>query len=178
MTPAEIREAISADPVMVQAVHDALAETVDATPHWQALADQVCAGRTRLRAERRMTELDVRAALPITQAVPLLRTLRQLHDAADAPAWLTQALTSMGKPDDEHILYLDTLQCGWRWLQSTRGLDVADATTRGMLNLLKAVHPDMADACVALLDMGREPDTITELDVRRAVLADDGSVRV
>ena len=179
MTHEDIRAAIAANPALVALVHAALAITGRAaTPEWQAIGAAVAQGRTRRAAERRLNELSVRAMLPPAQAVPLLRTLREVHDAADTPAWLAAALDGMGIATAEHVIYLDTLQCGWRWLQSEKGLDVSNDTTRQMLALLKTVRPALADACDALTAAGDEAEHVDELDVRRAVLADDATVRV
>ena len=43
---------------------------------------------------------------------------------------------------------------------------------------LKTVRPALADACDALTAAGDEAEHVDELDVRRAVLADDATVRV
>lgn len=70
----------------------------------------------------------------------------------------------------------------WVWVLITRGdLDFGSAATRGMIQALGAQQvfgPDSATIASALLSIAEVPDVVDELDVRRAIYADDGSLLV
>jgi len=70
----------------------------------------------------------------------------------------------------------------WAWVLITRGdLDFGSAATRGMIQALGAQQvfgPDSATIASALLSIAEVPDVVDELDVRRAIYADDGSLLV
>lgn len=165
MTHDDIRAAITGSPALVVAVQAALAETVDATPHWHAVAQQITAAAPPRLRPTNVTDRGVIAALGTDVGDAALAALEAV--AADALA--------EGDPLAPH-------QGGIRrmlaWLQRDPGLDVGSARTQGMLDtlvLLGRMDPAHAQALKAL---GQEPDTVTEYDVRCAVLADDGTVRV
>lgn len=167
MTHDDIRATIAASPALTAAVHAALAEQVDATPHWQALATALTeAAPPRLRTTH-ITDRGVIAALGT--------------DVGDAVLAALEAVATDTLPEGDPLLpHQGGIRRMLAWLQRDHGLDIGNERTQAMLGTMVALGrmQQHADALRALRALGQEPDVVTEYDVRRAVLADDGTVRV
>ena len=132
-----------------------------------AIAEILSVGRTRL-APFMISERGVRANLPIKDGALFIKTLRDLSEASDVPAWLSAALGQIGVAEEDKWAYFDTLQCGYTWLRAD-GLDVGEATVRQLLDLLGLGVPPLAGAIAHLKSLGMEPDPITAADVSLAL---------
>jgi hypothetical protein len=67
----------------------------------------------------------------------------------------------------------------WAWVLIERGeLDFGSPTTRAMIGQLRDAGAIPEAAATALLSIAEESDPIQEMDVRRAVFADDGEILV
>lgn len=165
MTDQDIRALIAADPALVAKVTEALASTTDATPHWQAIADAVSAVAPKQLVTRLVTDRAVIAALGTDVGDAVLAALEAV--AAETIA--------EGDPLRPH-------QGGIRrmlaWLQRDPGLDIGNAQTQTMLTTLAQLGRLQQAHADALKALGQQPVRLSEIDIRRAVLADDGSRRV
>lgn len=161
----DIRAAIAVSPALTAAVHAALAEQVDATPHWQALATALTeAAPPRLRTTH-ITDRGVIAALGT--------------DVGDAVLSALEAVATDTLPEGDPLLpHQGGIRRMLAWLQRDPGLDIGNERTQTMLGTLAALGRMQQPHAAALRALGQEPDAVTEYDVRRAVLADDGTVRV
>lgn len=132
----------------------------------KAIAEIISRGRTK-RTSYMITERGVRAILPIADGALFIRTLRQLQTATEMPAWLSAALDGIADEETKWA-YLDTLQCGYPWLQGD-GLDVGDETLRMLLDLLARGLPSLERGVSMLKKLGEEDDAVTAADVSRAL---------
>lgn len=169
--------------------HDDIRAAVSASPELRALADARADGWTDAIAERLSETLPPRIVpatisergvriLPVAprHRFALLRVLRQAEQAP--PAWLSPALTAAGVPPEDHEAIADDLACAHRWLLQEAGIDVGTAAVRSLLDLIAQAVPDAAPACDAAKALAEQDDAVSEWDVRVALLADDGSLRI
>lgn len=165
MTLDDIRAAIAARPELVADVHAALAEPVDATPHWQAIADAVSAAAPPALVPHNITDRGVIAALGT--------------DVGDAVLAALEAVAAETMADTDPLkLHQGGIRRMLAWLQRDPGLDIGNERTQAMLDTLVALGRMTAEHAQALKALGQRPDVVSEIDIRRAVLADDGTVRV
>lgn len=109
---------------------------------------------------RMISERGVRAALGPIAGAKFMRVLKDLDAAAASdtvPAWLTAVLTAMQVPAQDHVMYLDTLGCGYDWVRSADGIDIGDPTTQSMLDLIAAGNPDLSSGIAALKALAQRP---------------------
>lgn len=67
----------------------------------------------------------------------------------------------------------------WAWVLIERGeLDFGSPATRVMIGQLRDAGAIPAEAATVLLSIAEESDPVQEMDVRRAIYADDGSLLV
>lgn len=134
----------------------------------QAIADIISVGRWR-RVSRMITERGIREALPIKDASVFLRTLRELSTATEIPPDIATLLTAAGVDSADHWAYLETLKCGWGWLQTEEGLDIGSQRVIEMLQLIGGGIIETSPACIALSQLSLVEDRVTAADVSRAV---------
>jgi hypothetical protein len=150
MTAAEIRAAIVAAP----AIRALLPDTV-------AVAAALSVGRTKL-TERLVTERRILATLGVVEGAAFL-------DAIDAFAVATLPA--------QHPLFAfhSGIARAVAWLKTSEGIDVGDATSQAMLQAVAAAGVVSVASATSIADLARVPDPISEMSVRFAVWADDGS---
>lgn len=149
MTPAEIRTAITNDPAVLALLPDTV-----------AVASALSAGRTKLVLTM-ATERRILSALGVIDGAVFL-------DALDAFA--AQTL-----PADHPLApYHSGIKRAVGWLKTDEGIDIGDASSQLMLDALAAAGVVSADSAAVVKAIARVPDPLSELDVRRAVFADDG----
>lgn len=169
MTPQEIRDAITADPALQALVPDTVALAAHAT----------FASHTVIEAHLTTTR-GVRAlSVAPRSRYALLQVLKDAEAAT--PAWLIPTMTALQIPAEDHPAYADDLASAWAALNSFAeggGLDVGSAAARGMLDIIAAAVPSAAPACVAVKAMAAKPAPVSEFEIRRAIIADDGTPRV
>lgn len=110
-----------------------------------------------------VSERGVRAKLGPVVGAKFIRLLEALSAAApinNTPVWLTTVLTAANVPVEDHIYYLDTLGCGIDWLRSD-GIDVGDATTQSLLDLIAAGNPELATGILSLKDLAKVADVVS-----------------
>ncbi len=141
-----------------------------------------------------MTPDDIRAAI---QADPGLQTLVPDTQAIAAALSVgrTRVTTRLGGVGvvlealgpAEGATVLDTLDAlkatsspvKWAWVLINRGeLDFGSLATRGMIQQLHIGGALTASQAETLLALAEVPDPVDEMDVRRAIYADDGSLLV
>lgn len=170
MTPQEIRDAIAADPALQALVPDTVA----------LAAHPTFAGITTVEP-RMLTTRGVRA-LPGVLPRSRHALLQVLKDAANAtPAWFVPTLTALGVPSEDHAAMADDLASAWDALNAFAeggGLDVGSAAARGMLDIIAASVPESAAACTAVKALAEVPAPVAEFEIRKAIIADDGTSRV
>ena len=67
----------------------------------------------------------------------------------------------------------------WAWVLINRGeLDFGSPATRGMIQQLQIGGALTSSQAATLLALAEVPDPVDEMDVRRAIYADDGSLLV
>lgn len=162
---------IQADPECAPFVHlntDPKISGTEAFAKDKAIADIRNAKRPPKARPCLLSERGVRSALPIVQGALLIKTLRDLEQASEPPAWLTATLTALKVPTGDQWAYFDTIQCGHAWLRA-EGLDVGVQRTRDMLDVLAAGVPQLAEAAATLKALGLQPDDITADQVSRAL---------
>lgn len=148
------------------------AQLIAAQEHGQ-IAAIVNVGRTKT-STKMLSERGVRAALGPVNGSLFINMLKSLETAASTstvPAWLTAVLTGLGVPSDQHVYYLSTLGCGYSWLRTDVGLDVGDATTQSMLDLIAAGNPTLVTACTTLKALAVVSDPVTVQQVIAALKA-------
>jgi hypothetical protein len=139
--------------------------------NFHVIAAAVSNGRVSLRP-RLISERGVRGALGPVVGSKFIRLLSDLKDAAVAdivPAWLSGVLNAMKVPVLDHIYYLETLGCGYDWLRTDAGLDLGDASVRGLLDLIAAGNPEIAEGAVALKGLASQPATVSWQECAAAV---------
>lgn len=155
MTHNEIRAAISADPALQALV-----------PDTHALAAALSVGRTRVVP--RMTSArglaDLLPGGPL-QAEAILLKLEAARDAMLASA------------DDAQRLIGSMLRRQLGFLESD-GLDFGAASLRAMIDQFAASGVLTAGEVASIKTIGVVADPVSEFDVRCAIYADDGSLRV
>lgn len=134
----------------------------------KAIADIISQGRNRL-VSRMISERGVREALPVVQGYAFLRTLRELNEANEAPAWLTAAFDQAGIPAPAHAAYFDTVKCGWDWLRNDAGLDLGAAKVQALLDIIALGQPGLVDAVVTLKQLAMAEDRVTPEQVSVAL---------
>lgn len=153
MTATEIRAAIVADPAVLALV-----------PDTGAIAAALSAGRTKVQP-RMITERRIIAALGLV----------------DGDAFLT-ALEGVGSTTlpDAHPLkpYQKGLARVITWLKTDEGLDVGDPLAQQMLTVLGAAGVVNEAHATVIKALALVADPVSELDVRRALFADDGTLLV
>lgn len=160
MTPQQIRDEISANPVLQNLATSQPINT-------QAIADILSVGRVRV-IPRHITERGVRALSVLPRSRHAL--LQTLKDAAGtSPAWLVPALTAAGVPTEDHAAMSDDLASAYTWLLNADGLDVGTTAARSMLDLIAAMVPAATQACLAVKALAEEPDPITHTQVGYAL---------
>ena len=135
-------------------------------PDTQALADALSVVRTkvvpRMTSARGLAELLVGGPM---QAETILLKLEGARDAMLASADPAQSL--MGSMLRRQLRFLDA-----------DGLDFGSAALRAMLDQFQVAGILTADEVAAVKMIGVVPDPVSEFDVRVAIFADDGSLRV
>ncbi len=155
MTGDEIRAAIAASPAL-----QAIGEDT------QALADALSVGRTRI-ASRIVSARGIASDFP-GGPVAAEAVLMKLEGAATA-------LSASAATQDKVLGSLISRQL--RFLAG-EGLDFGSVALRGMLDQFSAAGILTAEEVAGLKSLALEPDPVSEMDVRRAVWADDGTWRV
>lgn len=143
-----------------------------AEKNYHLIADKVNTNRKKF-ATKIITERGVRAKLGPVNGAKFIRLLKELNVAAETdtvPGWLTATLTALGVPEADRVLYLDTLGCGYAWLKA-EGLDIGDAATRQLLDLIAAGQSTLAASVVSLKAMAEAPNLVTWNDCERAIEA-------
>lgn len=133
-----------------------------AAGNYHEIASILNVGRKKV-VSTMITERGVRGALGPVVGSKFIRLLSDLKVAAVAdtlPGWLIAVLTVMHVPTADHIYYLETLGCGIDWLR-TDGLDLGDATVRGLLDIIAGGNPDLAAATVVLKGKAEIPTTVS-----------------
>jgi hypothetical protein len=153
MLPAEIRAEIVADPAIAALVPDTV-----------AIAAALSANRTKL-APRNITERRIIAALGLVDGDAFLSALEAFTTATLDPAHPLKPY----QPGLKRVL---------SWLRTDEGLDVGDPLAQQMLASLAAVGVVDSAASVTVRALALVPDPVPELEVRRAIFADDGSLLV
>lgn len=131
-----------------------LAMARDAIAQTQEIADALSVGRVRL------THTEIGSGT----------ILAQLGSAGVSGGAFLDALVAIGQADRDIYWTMDLIK------QGRLRIDLP-AVREGMLRLAVAV-PTLAPAITELLKLGTAPDPIDELDVRRAIFADDGQMLV
>lgn len=166
MTPQEIRDAITGDPALQALVPDTVALAAHAT----------FADLKRIES-RFVTERGVRALAVLPRSRHAL--LQTLKDAESAPpAWFVPVMTAAAVPVEDQPAYLDDISAAWRWLTQEGGIDIGSGAARAMLDMIAAGVPAAASACVAVKALAEAPAPVTEFEIRCAIIADDGTLRV
>ena len=151
MTPDAIRAAILASPDLLALLPDS-----------QALATALSQGRTRL-VERMISERRIVALLGIERGEAFLAGL-EAFAAASLPA--------------DHPMA--GVQAGIRrmagWLKEPEGVDVGNPLAQQALAGLAAAGVLNAADAEIVAAFAREPDPVSEFDVRRAIFRDDGTL--
>jgi len=152
MTPSDIRAAIAADPALQAPV-----------PDTSAIAAALSVGRTRPRFFP-ATERTVVSVLGVVAGETFLSALENFaSDVLD--------------PNHPLLPYQPGIRRQLAWLQRD-GLDVGDAQTRAMMDALVSDGALDAGHVATLKSLGTEPDAIAEIDVRRAIWNDNGTLAV
>lgn len=141
-----------------------------------------------------MTPDDIRAAIQADTALQAL--MPDTHAIAAAlsvgRARVTTRLGGVGVVLEalgpvEGAAVLDTLDAlkatsspvKWAWVLINRGeLDFGSLATRGMIQQLQIGGALTSPQAATLLALAEVPDPVDEMDVRRAIYADDGSLLV
>lgn len=143
----------------------------------QAIADTISVGRTQYKPTM-ITERGVRAALPITNASQFLKLLKEASESAGTPAWLSTVLTTIGVPTEDHSDYAEAVASAYGWLRQEAGIDISNAATRGMLDIIAASNPTKYGLAVTLIkSLAQQPVPVTARDVAVALFNDDGSAK-
>jgi hypothetical protein len=150
MTAAEIRTAITNDPAVLALMPDTVAITA-----------ALSAGRTTLTLTM-ITERRILSALGVVAGAVFL-------DALDAFAAATLP------PEHPLAAYHSGIRRAVGWLKTDDGIDIGDPTSQAMLDALAAAGVVTAESAAIVKGIARVPDPLSELDVRRAVFADDGT---
>ena len=158
MTPAQIRAAIAVNPGL-----QALAEARDDAE----IAKRLSAGR-KVPASKMMTRRGVLALLGDVEGARFLRVLRDLETASNTdavPAWLSAVLSALGRHSSTHALTLYTLGIAYSELCQSPGIDIGDAQTHAMLDIIAAGHaasePLLVTACQQIKAHSMMDDPIT-----------------
>lgn len=159
MTPAELLALIDA-----RAAQDAEFAALVATRNDTAIAEALSVGRIRYQS-RLITERGVISALGPVEGEALLAGLESFAGSSLAP---------------EHPLY--AAHAGIKrmigWLKApAEGVDVGDPLTHQLLDTMVAlgVQGVTAERVAAIKALAAVPDPISDMDVRRAIWADDGT---
>jgi hypothetical protein len=150
MTAAEIRTAITNDPAVLALMPDTVAITA-----------ALSAGRTRL-VERLITERRILSTLGVVAGASFLSALESF------------AATAL---PNEHPLapYHAGIARAVGWLKTDDGIDIGDPTSQAMLDALAAAGVVTEESAAIVKALARVPAPLSEIDVRRAVFADDGT---
>ncbi|MCO4101068.1 MAG: hypothetical protein HEQ38_17075 [Gemmatimonas sp.] len=150
MTADEIRAAITSDPAILALMPDTV-----------AIAAALSAGRTRL-VERLITERRILSTLGVVDGAVFLSAL--------------EAFAAAALPDEHPLApYHAGIARAIGWLKTDDGIDIGDATSQAMLDALAAAGVVTVESAAIVKALARVPAPLSELDVRRAVFADDGS---
>lgn len=150
MTADEIRAAITSDPAILALM-----------PDTAAVASALSVGRTTL-VEKLITERRIIGTLGLVDGHAFLSGLEQFGDAL--------------LPDDHPLkAHQPGLGRVLEWLKSDGGLDVGSPLAQQMLTVLAQLGVVSADSAAIVKALARVPDPLPEIDVRRAVFADDGT---
>ncbi|MCO4101732.1 MAG: hypothetical protein HEQ38_20535 [Gemmatimonas sp.] len=150
MTADEIRAAITSDPAILALMPDTV-----------AIAAALSAGRTRL-VERLITERRILSTLGVVDGAAFLSAL--------------EAFAAATLPEQHPLaLYHAGIARAVGWLKTDDGIDIGDATSQAMLDALAAAGVVTVESAAIVKALARVPAPLSELDVRRAVFADDGS---
>jgi uncharacterized protein YbaP (TraB family) len=152
MTPEQIRAAIAARPE--------LAGVTDS----QALADALSAGRTKVVPKM----VSARGLAEHLGAIPAEIVLMKLEGARDA---------MLASADQQQKVLGSLLRRQLAFL-NTDGLDFGSAALRSMLDQFGALGVLTAAEVTALKAIALEPDPLSELAVRSAIWADDGTLLI
>ncbi len=125
----------------------------------EPIATAVNVGRVRVES-RMLSERGVLSALGPTAGDAFLIALEDAAASADA-----LPLPLRG--------YYGAIRRAVGWLKGD-GIDVGDAVTRSLLDVLAAGGVVSAPAAAAIKMLAEKPDHVTELDVRRAIWSDAG----
>lgn len=137
-------------PAEIRAAIAASPELLALVPDTQAIADALSVGRTRVVS--RLGGVGV-----------VIDTL-----GPEAGAALLDALGA---------LKAQSSPVKWAWVLIDRGeLDFGSQATRAMIQQFRDDEVFSAEVATALLSIAEVPDPIPEMDVRRAIYADDGSL--
>lgn len=148
MTPEQIRAAIADSPQLLALV-----------PNTEALAAALSTGRKR-RASHFASERGILERFP---GGPI---------AADALLSKLEAFSSIGHPMSSIV------KRALKFLAQAEGLDIGSPATQGLLDALQAGSVLTADEVAGVKAMALVDDPVTEFEVRVAIFADDGTLRV
>ena len=141
-----------------------------------------------------MTPTEIRAAIQADTTLQALMPDTQAIAAA-LSVGRTRVTTRLGGVGvvlealgpEEGAAVLDTLDAlkatsspvKWAWVLINRGeLDFGSPATRGMIQQLQLGGALTVSQAATLLALAEVPDPVDEMDVRRAIYADDGSLLV
>lgn len=155
MTPQEIRDAVAASPELQALV-----------PDTEALAAALSVGRTEVYS--RMTSARGLAELYPDGPVGAEVVLMKLEGAA-------AALKADADATKKVLGSLLTRQLGFL---AADGLDFGSTALRAMLDQFATASILTADEAAKLKSIATRPVTVPEFDVRKAIFADDGSLKV
>ena len=150
MTAAEIRAAITNDSAVLALMPDTVAITA-----------ALSAGRITLTLTM-ITERRILSVLGVVAGAVFL-------DALDAFAAATLP------PEHPLAAYHSGIRRAVGWLNTDDGIDIGDPTSQAMLDALAAAGVVTAESAAIVKSLARVPAPLSELDVRRAVFADDGT---
>lgn len=120
-------------------------------PDTSAIAAALSDGRTRVESR----EIGIGTILMVLQP----------HGGA-----FLDGLVALGESDRNVYWAMELIRQG--------RFDVGLQGTRTQMQALAQQMPDLASAFAALLALAEVPDSVGEFDVRRAIFADDGALRV
>lgn len=126
----------------------------------------------------------LQALMPDTQAIAAALSVGRTRVAARLGG-IGVVLEALGPEEGAAVLdTLDALKATsspvkWAWVLINRGeLDFGSPATRGMIQQLQIGGALTSSQAATLLALAEVPDPVDEMDVRRAIYADDGSLLV
>lgn len=133
-------------------------------PNTVAIAAALSVGRSKL-TERLITERRILSTLGVVDGAAFLGALEAFASTTLADAHPLKA-------------YHAGIARAIGWLKTTEGIDVGDPMSQSMLTILAQASVVTSASADAVKSLARVPDPISEIDVRRAIFADDGSLLV